>query len=208
MINAAYLQHGPDLDAVTTLAPARMATACRRVGARFVHVSTDVVFDGTTDRPYRETDPVSPVHEYGRAKAASEAAVLTADPSAVVARTSLLWGDRDDPGPQVMLTTRSDMSFYEDEYRNPISVVALAAACRELAGRDDVTGLLHVAGADTVSRLEFAQRVCGLVGVDAGALKGSDRPDDPTRPGNCPLDSSRARELLDTPLTGIREFVS
>ncbi len=205
VINAAYVQGGEALHAITARAPTRMATACRRVGARFVHVSTDVVFDGTTDRPYRETDPRTPVHVYGWAKAESETGVLDANADAVVVRTSLLWGDRADPGPQVLLTTRSDMTFYTDEYRNPIAVRSLANACLELVERTDITGLLHVAGANTVSRLEFASRVCALVGVDATTLRGASRPDDPARPANCPLDSSRARSLLTTPLPGIQE---
>ena len=205
VVNAAYVPDGPQLDAVTGVAPGRMAAACARVGARFVHVSTDVVFDGSTDRPYTEDDPTCPVHDYGRAKVAAEEAVLAADPAAVIARTSLLWGDRADPGPQVMMTTDPDLTFFDDEFRNPLPVVALAEACLELARRDDITGLLHVAGADTVSRLEFARRVCGLVDVDPASLRGAPTPEGSTRPRNCPLDSSRARARLRTPLPGVHE---
>lgn len=203
VINAAYVQGGPRLDAVTGLAPGRMAAACARTGARFVHVSTDVVFDGSTDRAYTEDDPTSPVHDYGRAKVAAEEAVLAADPGAVIARTSLLAGDRADPGPQITMTADPDMTFFDDEFRNPLPVVAMAGACLELARRDDITGLLHVAGAETLSRLEFARRVCDLVDVDPASLRGAPAPAGSTRPRNCPLDSSRARALLRTPLPGV-----
>jgi dTDP-4-dehydrorhamnose reductase len=205
VINAAYVQGGPDLDAVTALAPGRMAEACRRVGARFVHLSTDVVFDGTTVRPYRESDPPSPVHDYGRAKAEAEESVAAADPGAVIVRTSLLWGDRADPGPQVEMAADPDMIFFDDEYRNPLQVSVLAEACLELAHRDDVSGVLHVAGADTVSRLEFARRVSPLVDTDPGMVRGAPTPTGSTRPRNCPLDSARARSLLSTTIPGILE---
>jgi dTDP-4-dehydrorhamnose reductase len=205
VVNAAYVQGGEDLWAVTALAPAEIAAACRELGARFVHVSTDVVFDGTTHRPYVETDPHSPVHDYGRAKAESERRVGAADPDAVIVRTSLLWGERDDPGPQVMMTANPDVTFFDDEFRNPLEVSLLADVCLELSTRADVTGILHVAGADTVDRLEFARRIAPLAGVDPAWLRGAPGPVDPLRPRNCPLDSSLARSLLHTSLRGVRE---
>lgn len=208
VVNAAYVQGGDGLHEITAAAPGRMAAACREVDARFVHLSTDVVFDGTTDRPYVETDPVSPVHDYGRAKAESERAVSDADPGAVIVRTSLLWGDRDDPGPQVELTADPAMTFFVDEYRNPLQVAVLAAACLELTTRAEITGVLHVAGADVVDRLEFARLVGPLVGVDPRTLRGAPSPTGTTRPRNCPLDSSRARSLLRTALPGVRESAS
>jgi dTDP-4-dehydrorhamnose reductase len=205
VVNAAYVQRGDVLWPVTALAPGEMAAACRELGARFVHVSTDVVFDGTTERPYVETDPTSPVHDYGRAKVESERRVAAADPGAVIIRTSLLWGDRDDPGPQVMMTTNPDVTFFDDEYRNPLEVSLLADACLELATRTDITGILHVAGADSVDRFEFARRVAPLVDVDPDGLEGAHGPSDPSRPRYCPLDSSYARSLLHTSLRGVRE---
>jgi len=205
VINAAYVQSGDDLDAITAVAPGAMAAASRDVEARFVHLSTDVVFDGTTDRPYREDDTPTPVHDYGRAKARAERLVAEHDPGAVVVRTSLLWGDRDDPGPQVALTTDPSLTFFDDEYRSPLRVTALAAACLELVERGDITGVLHVAGADTVDRFEFAQRVGPIVGVDPRSLRGGPSPAGATRPRNCPLDTTLARGLLMTDLPGIRQ---
>ena len=198
VINAAYVQHGPDVDAVTAASPGAMASACRDVGARFVHLSTDVVFDGTTDRPYVERDPPSPVHDYGRAKVAAEQAVGRADPGAVIVRTSLLYGDEADPGPQVEMTADPAITFYDDEYRNPLPVGVLAAACLELTARPDITGILHVAGSETLSRLSFARRVAPIIGIDPAALRGAPGPDRADRPRNCPLDTDLARALLAT----------
>lgn len=210
VINAAYVQGGDTLDPVTRRTPGELAVACAEIGARFVHVSTDVVFDGRTDRPYREDDPTSPMHDYGAAKADAEAAVADADPSAVIVRTSLLYGDADDPGPQVRMTTDPDVTFFDDETRNPIAVRSLASACVELATDPDLadlTGLLHVAGADLVDRFTFARLVAPLVGVDPASINGAPGPPSDTRPKRCPLDSSLARSRLRTPLPGVFEVL-
>ncbi|MDG2026202.1 MAG: sugar nucleotide-binding protein [Acidimicrobiales bacterium] len=204
VINAAYVQGGPTLQPVTADAPGAMAAACADVGSRFVHVSTDVVFDGTTERPYREDDPTCPMHDYGQAKEAAEQSVARADPTAVIVRTSLLFGDATDPGPQALMVTDPAMTFFDDEFRSPIHVSTLAAACLELAGRPDVHGPLHVAGADIVDRYEFARRVAPLVGVDPADVAGGPGPRG-TRPRNCPLDCALAYSVLETRLPGVRE---
>ncbi len=152
-----------------------------------MHVSTDVVFDGTSPRPYVEGDPVCPVHPYGRAKAEAEAAVLSYDAASVIVRTSLLWGGSGDGGPQL----------------RPLRVDRLAAVCIELCDRPDVTGILHAAGEDAVDRLTFARALAPLGGVDPGTLEGIAAKPRPDRPADVRLDSSLARTLLDAPLPGI-----
>lgn len=202
VVNAAYVQSGPDLETVTAHVPGEMATACADSGSRFVHLSTDVVFDGKPTRPYVETDPVDPVHDYGRAKAAAEALVVAADPNAVVVRTSLLWGTGP-IGPQGRLVADPAVEFFTDEIRCPLRVDRLASALLELAFATPVSGLIHVAGSDAVDRLTFAQLLAPLVGVPADSLRGRPSGDRPDRPSDCRLDSARARRLLATPLSGI-----
>ena len=70
----------------------RVAAAAAAVGARLVHLSSDVIFDGTKPSPYDESDAPSPITEYGRAKADAELAVAEAHPEALLARTSLIYG--------------------------------------------------------------------------------------------------------------------
>lgn len=213
IVNCAYVQHGPDLDAITAVAPGVMARAARRVGARFVHLSSDVVFAGRDGDPYDEDDEPAPVHDYGRAKLRAEHAVRVADDTALIIRTSLIYrGASDaaaDEGPQErMVRSASDVSFFTDEVRNPIAVDTLAAAVLELVDGDQ-RGVLHVAGADAVDRLTFARLLAASMGLDATALQG--RPRDPAlglRPGNLSLDCAKARALLATPLTGVRATLS
>ena len=75
VVNAAYVAGGGDLWPVTADGAVNVARAAVAVGARLVHLSTDVVFAGDRDEPYREEDVPAPVSEYGRAKLAAERGV-------------------------------------------------------------------------------------------------------------------------------------
>jgi dTDP-4-dehydrorhamnose reductase len=89
--------------------------------------------------------------------------------------------------------------------RCPIAVGDLAAAVLELAAMD-VAGPLHVAGADVLSRLDFARLVCARHGRDPAVLRGA--PAGPDRPKHLVLDSTRARSLLRVRLRGAREVLT
>jgi len=177
-----------------------VARAAAAVGARLVHISSDVVFDGEKGEPYAEEDDPAPVTDYGRAKADAERAVLEAHPEALVVRTSLLYGGPE-PGPQERLASDPAATFFTDEIRCPICVGDLADALLELSGARR-SGVLHVAGADRVSRAEFARLLCGRpVRSAASAESGLIRPLD------CSLAIDRARGLLETRLRGAREVL-
>jgi dTDP-4-dehydrorhamnose reductase len=163
---------------------------------RLIHLSSDVIFSGALGRPLREDDPVDPVTDYGRWKARAEELVLAARPDALAVRTSLIYrGDGSTRHEQ--LARDPSMAFYDDELRSPIQVGDLAAAILELAELE-VSGPLHVGGADGLSRLDFAR----LMNPSA---TGGPRP--PGRPGDCRLDSSRAQSLISTRLRGAREVL-
>ncbi|WP_229507739.1 sugar nucleotide-binding protein [Massilia sp. Dwa41.01b] len=78
-----------------TLAPTILALACVRNELRFVTFSSDLVFDGRSDRPYVESDRVAPLGVYGRSKAEAEERVMATDPDALVIRTSAFFGPWD-----------------------------------------------------------------------------------------------------------------
>lgn len=196
VLHTAYRQDGPDAWAVNVDGAENVARAAASVGARLVHLSTDVVFDGRAGRPYVEADPPCPSTEYGRSKAEAERRVAAACADALVVRTSLIIGG---PGHEPSKHERAALdpggTFYEDELRSPVQVTDLAGALLELAA-SGLTGVLHVAGADGVSRAELAALVAGEPVRRA--------PAPPGRPLDCRLDSSRSRSLLRTELRGAR----
>lgn len=197
VINAAYRR---DDRATTFDGAVHVARAAAAVGARLVQISTDVVFDGEKGAPYVEADEPAPLTDYGRAKADAERAVLEAHPGALVVRTSLIYGGRE-PGPQERLAADPRASFFTDEVRCPIQAGDLAEALIELA-RTERFGVLHVAGADRLSRSDFAELLAGHP-VRAASTSESGL----VRPRDCSLAIDRARELLRTRLRGAREVL-
>jgi dTDP-4-dehydrorhamnose reductase len=200
VIHTAYLQSGPAMRAVNVDGAAHVAGAAGRHGVRLVHLSTDFVFDGELARPYREDDAAAPLTEYGRSKLDGELEVAARHPAALVVRTSLIYGGAA-PGHQERLVGDAlagltDVAFFEDEIRSPIAAPDLAAALLELAAGDE-RGVLHVAGPDHLSRLEFARLLAAAAGRAGGSIRSARSAGSAVRrPLDCSLDSSRAYALL------------
>jgi dTDP-4-dehydrorhamnose reductase len=194
VVHTAYRQ-GADEWSTNVDGSAAVAAAAR--GVRLVHLSSDVVFDGTRGR-YREEDAPAPVNSYGRSKAEAERRVDELHPRATLVRTSLIYGGAE-PGPQERLV-REGRRFFVDEIRSPVQVGDLAEAILELLPLD-VPGPLHLAGADDVSRYDFAL----LLGADPARVEPAHTT--PDRAPDVSLDSSRAHTLLRTRLRGVREVL-
>jgi len=208
VIHTAYSEGGDDPAREVNVAGARnVARAAADVGAGLVHVSTDLVFDGALGRPYTEDDEARPIMEYGRQKLAGEEAVREALPSALVVRTSLIYGGEEPSRHERVVLDKADARFFSDELRSPAQVGDLAAALLTLAA-SDASGVLHVAGADGVSRYEFARLVAAAACRDPDALASALAAEHPDpRPIDCRLDSSRARARARIELRGVREVL-
>ncbi len=176
---------------------AEAAASCR---ARLVHVSTDLVF-ASRQQPYTEVDEPFPTTDYGRDKFDAERAVAEACPSAVIVRTSLLYGTDDLGIPQLdveraMQRSASAMTFFTDEYRCPANVDDVAAALALLAEHPEVTGPLHVAGPESLSRADFARRTATWLGSPAAPLRtGTIESSGMNRVASVVLDTSKAAAL-------------
>jgi dTDP-4-dehydrorhamnose reductase len=203
VVHTAYRMHDASVNVEGTRAVAAAAVAA---GARLVHLSSDIVFSGTEEQALTEDDEPRPVTPYGASKLEAE---RLCPPQAVLVRTSLMYG-ASEPGPQERAALDAadgvrEMTFFTDESRCPIAVADLAAAVLELAVLD-TAGPLHVAGADALTRLDFARLICARHGRDPTALRGG--PGGADRPKHVVLDCSRARALLRVRLRGAREVLA
>jgi dTDP-4-dehydrorhamnose reductase len=208
VIHTAYRQDGEGARETTVEGAAAVARAAAAAGARLIHLSSDVIFDGAKPTPYDESDPPTPVTEYGWAKADAEHAVVAAYPEALLVRTSLIYGG---PTPSrherlALEAARGEgQAFFDDEVRCPVVVGDLASALLELTELGE-TGVLNVAGADEVSRYEFACLIAAAAGLSPARIRRTSIAESGlARPGNCTLTSERAAGLLRTRLRGARE---
>jgi dTDP-4-dehydrorhamnose reductase len=211
IIHTAFRQDGPDLWAATAEGAGVVADMARRLGARLIHMSSDVIFDGERDGKYQEQDAPEPLTPYGRAKAAAERLVAEYHPGALVARTSLIYGGATLSKHEQLILDAADgriaVDFFHDELRCPVVVGDLAQALLELAP-GTLAGPLHLAGADVVSRYDFARMVATAHGRSHERLRSvPSAASGMRRPRNCALDCSWAERLLQTRLRGVREFL-
>lgn len=177
VIHTAYVQHDPDLHAITVLGAIEAAAASARVRARHIHMSSDMVFAGTASE-YDEIDMPTPILPYGTAKAIAEAGVTQAHPEASIVRTSLIYSPLHMPPSrheQIALDAASgqnDMAFFVDELRCPVLVDELAHALLILLGQKH-RGPLHLVGAHAISRYDFATKIVAARGGDATNINAS-----------------------------------
>lgn len=225
---AACLRDAQGAAQLNTELPRILGEWAARVGARVVHVSTDLVF-GAVAAPaggFREEDEPGPVSLYGETKAAGEEALLVARPEALVVRLPLLYGDglgtgRGASEDLLALLARGERPrLFTDEWRTPLGAAAAARAlveCLDLSA-ERACGHLHVAGTERASRLELGLAIHARRFGDperaASELDACLRADlglEPLRPEDTSLCVERARGLLEAALPdlvdGVREAV-
>jgi dTDP-4-dehydrorhamnose reductase len=148
-----------------------LADACRRLGSRLVHVSTDAVFGGRAG-PYDEDSAVCPLNEYGRSKVGGEERATAA--GALVLRTNLVgWSAVGD---------RSLLEFFVDRLRRlertpafddvrfrPVTPAQFFEVLVELLERE-VSGIVHLTGAELISKFDFAHMVAREFGLSADLI--------------------------------------
>jgi dTDP-4-dehydrorhamnose reductase len=163
-----------------TTATRLLAELAERHPARFVYISTDLVFNGHKQW-YRETDCPEPLSVYGQTKAEAERAVLH-HRLHLVLRLSLLFGPSLNGRPsffqQQINAIRDGLAcqLFEDEWRAPLSL-PVAAQGILMAAASEVGGILHLAGPQRLSRLEMGQRLARVLGKSPQLCKPTRRED-------------------------------
>ena len=186
---------------INAAAPAAMAQACAARGIPFLHVSTDYVFDGSGDRPWREDDPVGPLNAYGRSKLAGEAAVRAAGGRHVILRTSWVFSAEGANFLTTMLRlseTRDSLSVVADQLGGPTPAAEIAATLLRMAAAlcaGQGGGTYHYAGAPAISWAGFARAILARAGRDVTVtdIPSSAYPTPARRPLNSRLDCAKLR---------------
>lgn len=177
--------------------------ACDRSAAHLVQISTDYVFDGRLDRPYREDDLTNPLSVYGRSKLGGEAA---AGDTATIVRTSWVCGAAGSNMVKTVLRlfdAGAPLAFVTDQRGCPTFTADLAAPVRELAVQRR-SGVFHVTNQRSVSWYEFVREIVAAAGGDPDVVRPIVAAElDPPRPAPRPSNSvleNRALQAAGIPL--------
>ena len=188
-------------------AAGEIADAAARTGAAVIQLSTDYVFDGQGEGPYREDAPVNPLGVYGRSKLAGEEQVRAANPRHAIVRTAWVYspfGRNFVKSMMAAAATRDRLTVVDDQRGSPTSALDLAdglLAMIEAGGGWGET--YHLAGGgEATTWCGFAREIMGqcaanhLATVPVEPIRTEDWPTRAVRPRNSVLDSSRFEEAF------------
>jgi dTDP-4-dehydrorhamnose reductase len=200
----------PDLAMqVNGIAPGVMAEEAKRLNAVLVHYSTDYIFDGTKKQPYVESDPPSPLSQYGRSKLAGEQAIASSGATHLIFRTSWVYAARGHNFLRTMLRLareRTELRIVNDQVGAPTWARFIAEATAQVLRQvgdghkaiADHAGIYNLTGTGAVSWYGFASAVfaeakvrLGMIPPNLIPITTEQYPLPARRPANSRLDNSR-----------------
>ncbi len=223
-------------EALNVTAVRVLGEEAERLGAVMIHYSTDYVFDGSGDRPWREEDPTGPLNVYGATKLAGERALAAACSQHLILRTSWVYGLR---GSNFLLTMlrlgreRPHLRVVADQIGAPTWSRLIAERTAALVARQVICqpngtaqastvvtglrarlkcapGVVHLTAAGATSWAGFAKEIFKLADLPTAVeeIPASDYPTPARRPANSRLDLSRAEHLIGVPMEGWKESLA
>jgi dTDP-4-dehydrorhamnose reductase len=152
--------------------PYWLSKESKSIGAIFVHISTDYVFDGVVGK-YTETDPPNPLNVYGESKLAGERLVLMVNPNSYIIRTSWLFGPSlKDKSRNFVMTMLSrakenfEIRVVNDQQGSPTYAPDLAIKIRELLEKNAPVGIYHITNSGSCAWYDFAKKIFELAHSD------------------------------------------
>ena len=186
--------------AININAVKNLANAADAIGAKIIHISTDYVFDGTAHRPYKESDKVNPISQYGTTKRKGETALLALAPESIIIRTSWLYSPYGNNFVKTMLrlgAEQSKIKVVSDQIGTPTYALDLARAIyMVLMSHQWVEGIFHFSNEGVCSWYDFAKSIHRIAGIDKCEIKPIPTEEYPTaasRPFYSVLDKTRIK---------------
>jgi len=183
--------------------PGLWASVAAEAGARFVHISTDAVFDGSRAELYTESDEIAPESVYGRTKAQGEQAVRAANPDALVLRVNFFGWSRSKKSGILdffvnAFTHHTPITGFEDYVVSSLYVGDLAEAMMELVQRG-ASGVFHAVSSTPLSKYDFGLTVASTAELSAGSMVAGSLADAPgltPRGHNLSLSTTKVEEAV------------
>lgn len=210
--------------AVNTTGAAAVAEAARVLGLPVIYLSTDYVFDGTLNRPYREDDTPNPINYYGRTKLDGEQAIRTATPDHVIVRTEWIYSPFGKNFVRTMLAlaaAKDEIRVVADQSGAPTSAFDIADGILKISRNvlerphdAQLRGVFHLTALGAASWAQFAEVIFAAAAAAGAAsarvipIPASDYPTPAKRPHNSRLDTGKIVRIHGTVLKDWRDAVA
>ncbi len=185
---------------INAQAPGVLAEEAGKIGAWMVHYSTDYVFDGSGNLPWRETDVPAPLNVYGQTKLEGEQLVAAACDKHLIFRTSWVFAARGSNFARTMLQLarhREHLAVVDDQFGAPTGADLLsdvtAHAIRQVRTRPEDAGLYHLVAAGQTSWHGYAERVIANARLSASAHEFKVKTVEPVPSETYPTTAARPR---------------
>lgn len=178
-----------------------LAAVCKEYNCRFIHVSTDYVFDGTSSRPYTEEDPTSPQSIYGASKLEGEKQAMALNPDSVIIRTSWVYSSFGNNFVKTILRLLQEKPLVKvvgDQVGSPTYAADLAKAILQIASIDNwKSGVYNYSNEGVISWCTFAKAIAELTGsaTPIQAIPTAEYPTPAKRPAWSVLDKSKIKAV-------------
>ncbi|MEJ6476483.1 SDR family oxidoreductase [Pseudoalteromonas piscicida] len=178
-----------------------LAAACKARHIRFIFISTDYVFDGTS-APYAENAVTNPVNFYGKTKQAAERAIAANSSAHTIVRVPVLYGEvltlAESAVTVIAKQLLADPASCQDHWavRYPTHVNDIALTLNDLLQHPDTTGVIHISGDQALTKYEMALVMADVLQLPTEKIIPLSQPStDATRPKDCALQDTKLRQL-------------
>ena len=205
---------------INHLAVKQLASIANKQQARLIHISTDYLFDGESDKPYTETDTTNPINVYGQTKLAGEKALQEIMPTdAIIIRTSWVYSEYGNNFVKTMLKLgkeRGELNVVVDQVGSPTYATNLANAILDIVknivfkeARYE-TQVYHYSNKGEISWYEFSQEIFKIAKIDCNAnpITTEQYPTPAKRPRNTLMDKDKITETFSVNIADWKESLN
>ena len=188
-----------------------LAKLCKQNQTKFIHISTDYVFDGESKTPYLEEDKTNPLGVYGETKLAGEKLALENNEESIVIRTAWVYSEYNHNFVKTMLrlmNERPEIGVVNDQFGHPTSALDLAKACMQIILSNKwVEGIYHFSNGGEISWFDFAKKIAEIKNFNTkiNPITTKDFPTPAKRPNYSVLDKTK---MVETYKIEIRDWGS
>jgi dTDP-4-dehydrorhamnose reductase len=188
-----------------------LAAVCKEYHARFIHISTDYVFDGTATTPYKEDSATNPQGVYGASKLEGEKQAVQLNPDSIIIRTSWVYSEYGKNFVKTMLKLmqeKEEINVVDDQVGSPTYAADLAEVIMQIISSQQwKPGIYHYSNDGVISWYGFAGAIKELSGSTCkiNPIATSDFPTPAKRPAYSVLDKTKIQQTFGIELKGWKQ---